>query len=164
MSSMDGYLIGVSFDNWVVVRRTGKFVMGFLLAAALSACAGLPAQPAAPEEEPVELEGTSWSLRSLHGSEPVPDSRITLQFADGWATGDAGCNSYGGEYRQETGNRLTIPEVISTLRLCAGDAIMEQESDYLGSLQDTAAYRVVAGQLELRNSAGESTLVFDPAE
>ena len=55
----------------------------------------------------VNLTGTEWVLVSLDGQPPIQGSRITLMLAEGQLKGIAGCNRYGGTYRQE-GNRLTV--------------------------------------------------------
>lgn len=40
------------------------------------------------------LDGTQWTLVSLHGQRLVENTRITLNFSEGFVNGSAGCNSY----------------------------------------------------------------------
>src|SRR5918992_86175 len=63
------------------------------------------------------LADTQWRLPSFRapgGESPVLEgTTITLKFgADGRAGGSGGCNSYGGEYREQ-GENLSFSQIIS---------------------------------------------------
>lgn len=121
----------------------------------LSACAAV-ATPADP------LEGTSWELVSSAGQAVLPGTQVTLAFAEGRASGTAGCNGYGGMY-QVDGDQVAFREVASTLMFCADPAgVMEQETAFLGSLNEVARFELAAGRLQLFRADGEA-LEFVPA-
>jgi len=107
------------------------------------------------------FEGTSWVLTSLNGSSPLEDATITLNFEDETVGGDAGCNSYGGDYLLSGETDVTISNLVSTLRACADPELGEQETAYLRILGGVTGYNLSASQLELFNDAGE-TLIFTP--
>lgn len=106
------------------------------------------------------LAGTSWTLTSIGGESLVSGSNITLEFKDGRASGNAGCNSYGGGYRVN-GNKLEFQKMASTLMACVDSDIMVQESAYLGFLGKTQSFELADGQLQIYRSDGEA-LTFIP--
>ena len=120
----------------------------------LSACgASTPGDP---------LEGSSWQLAAYAGKDVVPGTNVTIGFEDGLASGEAGCNGYGGAYVVD-GEEITFRDVASTLMLCtAPEGVMEQEAEFLGSLNQVERYELADGQLQLFRSDGEA-LAFVPA-
>lgn len=125
--------------------------------------------PAAPPEEAMEndvaLAGTAWELLSLHGQPPLPDRPVTLQFDNGEAGGNSGCNSYGGDYTASPDGDLAFGDLVQTLMACMEpEGIMEQEQAFMTALRQTVAFRLADGRLELLNEAGETTLIFTPQE
>lgn len=77
------------------------------------------------------------------------DSEITLVLGgDGTISGNAGCNDYTGTYEvsgpyitepgldEEDGQAFTVTELFWTEMACEDDLIMEQEIEYLDTLQD----------------------------
>jgi heat shock protein HslJ len=108
------------------------------------------------------LEGTSWQLAAYAGKDVVPGTNVTIQFEDGLASGEAGCNGYGGAYEVD-GEQISFQEVASTLMLCtAPEGVMEQEAEFLGSLNQVERYELADGRLQLIRSDGEA-LTFVPA-
>jgi heat shock protein HslJ len=93
----------------------------------------LPASPTGASASPTAtgntgLDGTEWTLISLNGSDVIEGTTITLSFTDGQVGGNAGCNSYGGQYTA-TNETLTITDIVSTMMACTSPAgINEQES------------------------------------
>ncbi len=70
-----------------------------------------------------KLMGTSWRLSELNqGSgmaRPEGDAPFTLTFAsDGSYSGQADCNRYGGTFRIDGDDRLTLSQGLSTLAAC----------------------------------------------
>jgi heat shock protein HslJ len=120
----------------------------------LSACS-----LSAPAGDP--LDGTSWQLSALGDRSPVEGTTVTLGFEDGRATGSAGCNSYGGAYEVD-GEKIVFREVASTLMLCTNPGVMEQEAEFLGSLNEVNRFELASGRLQLYRSDGEA-LAFVPA-
>ena len=111
--------------------------------------------------EIVDLDGTEWNLASLQRAGLLAGTNITLEFAEGNASGFAGCNAYGGPYTTE-GERLEIQQLAITAQGCIEpEGIMDQESAYIEALQDGAFYRMADGRLQIENAARETVLVFD---
>jgi heat shock protein HslJ len=112
-------------------------------------------------DEAMDLAGTAWILSSLYDSDLLPGTNITLEFAEGRASGFAGCNAYGGPYTATATGALEIPVLELTAQLCEGPpGVMEQEEAYTEAWQNGAAYRVVGDRLEIDDATGETTLVF----
>jgi heat shock protein HslJ len=115
--------------------------------------------------EPIDLDESEWVLIALNGHGLVPDSNITLGFAEGRAGGFAGCNGYGGEYTVDDQGALSIPEIAVQLQLCEKpEGVMEQESAYLEALQSATAYQVTADRLKMADALGQTILVFTMKE
>ena len=110
------------------------------------------------------LDGTRWTLATLNGSAPVAGSIVTLSFANGnQASGNGGCNSYGGTYTATGDGTISFMDIASTLMACADADITAQETAYVQALREAALYRVTDGRLEILNAADAPTLVFNSA-
>lgn len=130
-----------------------KRLMLITLTALLSACSAFsPSDP---------LQGTTWTLSAIGERSPVAGTTVTLEFKDGQASGTAGCNGYGGSYEVD-GDKISFHELASTLMLCTGpEGIMEQEAEFLGSLNEAGRFELAGGRLQLFRSDGEA-LTFIP--
>lgn len=107
------------------------------------------------------LLGVEWKLVEMVGAAPLEGSTTTLTLENGEIGGSAGCNSYGGKYMLQ-GRKLSFEEVFSTEMACEAPAgIMEQEVNFLQTLSQTASFAVDGSRLELRNMAGEVSLIFE---
>lgn len=88
------------------------------------------------------LAGTAWTLVEVNGEAASisgpGDSAPTLTFAaDGSrASGNGGCNQFGGPYTQ-SGPELRFGPLVSTRRACADEAGNRQETAYLRALEST---------------------------
>ena len=114
------------------------------------------------------LEHNLWLLDSYRNADGdlvaiVPDSEITLEFADLGVNGSAGCNGYFGSVTAE-GSSITISEVFSNLLLCSQDDLMNQEAAYLHLLPTVAAYEIADDQLRMTNTEGDVVLTFSLSE
>ena len=121
------------------------FVILTLLAVCVSACSSFSSQP--------DLNGTSWVLTQLRGDPVISTAVPTLIFADGQASGNASCNSFGGTYERGFGDALKFGQMMSTLMACVDPSAMEQERVYLGILGQVAKYRVGNDHLYLYDQA-----------
>jgi heat shock protein HslJ len=150
----------------VAARIQTVIVRVLLLVALLAACA--PGEPdgMTPTGGEQSLEGTEWALTSLRGKGLVEGTYIGLRFEEGWISGFAGCNVYGGgpdsgNYVATEEGTLEIPEIARTVMLCASpEGVMEQESAYIEALTDAAGYQLSDDRLEIQDAAGETTLVY----
>lgn len=134
-----------------MVGRLRLVVLGTCLITLLAACAQSSGASAA-------LTGT-WYLLSLHNKPLVAGSTITLKLAGERATGDSGCNSYGGKL-STTGEQLDISDIVSTLIACVDSAKMKQEADYLSTLDKVSIFEITEGKLTLKSADGTPQLVF----
>ncbi len=130
-----------------------KFLVIFtLLAVSLSACSSASSQP--------DLNGTSWVLTQLQGKAVSSKQAPTLVFADGKVSGNASCNSFGGEYKRGSGDSLKLEQMMSTLMACVDDSLMKQESTYLGALGQVAKYKLENDQLFMYDQGGQLLAQF----
>ncbi len=113
------------------------------------------------------FENTLWSLTTLtypDGSinELFPETKITIQFADGEFNG-AACNQYFGAYELD-GNNLSLGPIGSTQKLCLPEEINMQEGAYLTQLGNVAQYELAADTLTLFDADGNALLVYEATE
>lgn len=148
-----------SLDTLDVVARS------FSLSAAPTPT--VPAETATPAPEATEAANAgalgsvpSWTLVSYGdptAPTPVlPDAPITLQFSGRGVGGNAGCNTYAGNF-EFSNDTLTIGELITTLIACS-EPILAQEDAYLDALQTATGYSISGDQLTI--SYPDGALLF----
>jgi len=99
-----------------------------------------------------------WQLLDINGVAAIPneiDRRPTIRFSadSARASGNGGCNSYGGE-ATISGSSLHVSRVISTKRACVDAAMNQQESRFFSVLETVDHYSVSSDTLRLlRGSA-----------
>jgi heat shock protein HslJ len=124
-----------------------------------------------PTATPI-LDGTRWALTSLNGRSPIQGTRITLNFDNGFVGGFGGCNNYRSlitgtdvdlyRYTTTPDGELDIPAFFITEKDCpTPPGVMQQEQAYVQALQAVTAFRMVEDHLELDNTPGDASLVFD---
>ncbi len=141
--------------------RTTALLATAALAAAMTACA--PAEPAGPTTRPAAptagelLVGPEWTVTEIAGRPKVPDSRVTIQFADGRVSGAASCNRFMGGYEVSAdGVTIKMSQMASTMMACP-DALMTQEQVFLDTLGAVTRYSVGAdGALLLTTADGRT--------
>ena len=122
---------------------------------------------ACTELEPTPTDGlvdTTWILES-YGEQGnlqsvIEGTRITAIFdsAGGQVHGSAGCNSYFGDY-QISSNKLTISMIAHTEMYCLEPkGLMEQEYQYLKTLQSAESYQIQGGKLQI--NCGSQILIY----
>jgi heat shock protein HslJ len=117
-------------------------------------------------DKQLSLEGNLWGLESYAGNDSqmvdvIPGSEVTAEFVDGQINGSAGCNNYFGSY-ELSGNSLTMagPFGITEMFCASPPGVMEQESQYMVTIQDAASYVIEGDQLQISNTDGETILVY----
>lgn len=122
-----------------------------------------PAATEVPSGSAGVLRGT-WRLIAYGDpADPTPvieGTEVTATFEASGVGGNAGCNTYGGSFQFE-GASLTISGLVSTLRACEDQAVMDQEAAFLEALRNVTSYEVSDGTLRL--SYPEGVLVFQAA-
>ncbi len=135
----------------------------------MSTCSQLAAQPQTSlATEPTSAEGrlanTQWRLVSFGtaGRElpVIKGSPITIKFgADGRVGGSGGCNSYGGEYREQ-GDNLSFSQIISTKRACVEQSANQQEFQYFAALESANKFNLSDNRLTIFYGDEQRTLNF----
>ncbi|MCC6456703.1 MAG: META domain-containing protein [Caldilineaceae bacterium] len=125
-----------------------------------------PLRPESSSENP--LAGTQWTLTAFGkaGAETpvVGEKPITLEFtSDGQATGNGGCNSYGGTYQAQH-SALSFGEMVSTLVACVDSALMDQETRYFTALQTVDEFVLTEDELTIYYDGGQGMLHFVKSE
>jgi heat shock protein HslJ len=101
-------------------------------------------------------------LLALRGESLVEGSHISLSFDQEGAGGYSGCNRYGGQYKVADEGSLRLVEIAVTAMECeAPEGVMDQEQAYLEALRAVESYELPDGRLELRDTAGQTVLVYD---
>jgi heat shock protein HslJ len=126
-------------------KNTGLWVM-VLAAVWLSSCS-------AGGSSSGELAG-SWELVSMPGHSRIP-VMVTLNFepAEGRISGNAGCNSYSGDYKVQGGKLVIGPDMMMTLMACPDNGW--NENDFLSVLPTASGFSVDGGQLVLDVDGGQ---------
>jgi putative lipoprotein len=115
-----------------------------------------------------ELVGTRWLAEDIRGGGVLDRAQSTLAFVDaGRVAGSGGCNRFGGGVTLD-GETITFGPLMSTRMACV-EAVMNQESNYLGALAEVVRYAFAhEGAILLLQDANGKTLVrlsrMDPGE
>lgn len=100
------------------------------------------------------LEGT-WTATSARPQTLVADAAITMTFAKGQVSGNAGCNHFGGSY-SASGGLLKAPQLGTTLMFCEGPR-GEQEVWFLALLSSSPTVSVDGDTLILTGTTATIT-------
>jgi heat shock protein HslJ len=91
-----------------------------------------------------------WNLQSATDAKgqvitaafPNGSAVHSLVFADGVLGIKGGCNHIGGRYRIDAQGRLLVPEIETTLKACADQALLGADAAVSGLLQGTSRWRI----------------------
>jgi heat shock protein HslJ len=111
------------------------------------------------------LDHTAWILQSLYGRPSLKDAPIILNFSEGFAYGEAGCNMYfnGDEtmkYEISANGDLKVYFVYLARQCPSPEGVMEQEETYFKALNSVTGCKLTEDRLELKDESGEIILVF----
>lgn len=109
-------------------------------------------------EPPPRIEGVAWNVTFANDGRKamvsvVRGTTLTLSFANGTVSGNAGCNGFRGTYKLQ-GDRIAIGQLSTTRKACPGEGVMKQESNYVAALQNAATWKVERGLLTLFGTDG----------
>ncbi len=121
--------------------------------------------------EPASLTGGTWSATGINNGRQavtslVIDTTITAVFGeDGRLNGSAGCNNFMTSYTLD-GQNITIEPAATTRKMCPGEGVMEQETQFLTALTTATTWSISGDMLELRTADGALAVSFtlQPAE
>ena len=107
-------------------------------------------------------EGTQWALQQLAVDATLTDVpsdvAATLFLQDGLASGDAGCNTFSGDYTID-GDALVFGPMMSTMMICEGEQA-STEAVYLAAFPLVASYSVADDSLSLLDGNGEPVMTY----
>jgi len=103
------------------------------------------------------LDKTSWQLIELQGQSLPVGVVITIEFADGQASGRAACNSFFAGYTQDNYN-LSFSQVGGTEMYCEG--LMDYESATYNALSQVAKFTLKNDILTMLDAGGTALLVY----
>ena len=113
-----------------------------------------------------ELLAGEWTVTAVRNgdavSSPVAGSALTITFADGRVSGDAGCNTFNGP-ATIAGDELSIGPLVATRRACIDEAVTKQETEFLAALEDTATFSATGSMVTLLAADGTITAVLAAA-
>lgn len=146
-----------------ILLVTSLFMLA-LVACGATDSAVSPTEPAI--ESSASLNGTSWVLQEF-GPEGdlkplLPDTSVSLMFADGRISGTATCNTYFADFTQ-SGDALNFGPIGSTRMACL-EPIMQQENDVLAAMATAKQYVVAEGLLTLTYNNGLLVFASAPTE
>jgi heat shock protein HslJ len=106
--------------------------------------------------ETTPLEGTTWTLVRVDGTDAVPDATAQLTLEDGQASGSSGCNSFSGGYTLD-GDQISFGPLGATQMACE-EPLMTQEATVFAILGTSASYAIEGDELTI--SSPEGSLVY----
>lgn len=110
-----------------------------------------------------DLNDTAWVLSELVDTALLPDSPVTLNFADGGVYGSDGCNRYRGGYRADAEGFRLIGSLAGTQMACP-EPVMRQASAFIEALSSARAAQLREGRLILSDEDGRALAVLDPQD
>lgn len=116
---------------------------------------------------PPRVEGVVWEVTGYNNGRqavvgPLAGTSLTLEFEDGFVTGDAGCNRFRASATRD-GGRLAIGPPAATRKACPGEGVMEQEREFLAALETAKTWTIDdRGMLDVHRADGERVLVASP--
>ncbi len=91
------------------------------------------------------LGGTEWTLTGFGDpaaqTPRLPETNVSVTFSEQGITGNAGCNTFGGEFNYTNDGTVTVGNIITT-RMACEDPVMQQENAFLTALQTVNRFSV----------------------
>lgn len=129
-------------ETMMRVNTKGAAFLGMALALVVGAC--VSQQQAAPSGP--SLTG-NWQVVSMVGGALPAGASVTLDFAGKTVSGNAGCNTYSGNYVQN-GQNLTFAPTALSRKACAPQ-LMDVESGFTKALAAVNRYDMADNTLRL---------------
>jgi copper homeostasis protein (lipoprotein) len=140
-----------------MISMKAVLVLGMVACVLVAGCVSSAEGPAVP------VEGREWTLMALNGKavSAGPNLRAPTMKLDGATkrvSGQSGVNRYSGAYELE-GEKLKFGDTMGT-RMAGSPEAMEMEKDFLAGMGKVSGWRVVKGELELRDGAKTVVMKF----
>jgi heat shock protein HslJ len=112
-------------------------------------------------EAPPQLTGVDWKVTNFNNDRHavvgvIGESRLTLSFKDGQASGNAGCNNFHGNY-QTDGGSIRFGPLATTRRACE-ESLMTQEREFLSALASAVTWSIDGNVLDMHRVDGERAI------
>ncbi|MFT5078206.1 MAG: heat shock protein HslJ [Planctomycetota bacterium] len=107
--------------------------------------------------EEVHLTG-AYDVKMLNNNQIENNITIGFNPISKQINGDAGCNSYFGDYDEVLFN-LTFSGMGSTKKMCQPDSVMKTEQEYLSALSNVGNYRLVNRVLTLYAKSNNAIVI-----
>src|SRR5207344_387686 len=93
---------------------------------------------------------------------PLPGTAVTLEISGESVSGSAGCNTYSGSVKHDNGDNgaFTVGQLAVTTKACSPTEIMDQEQQYLTTLQTAKTYQIDGDSLFLYDSTHAPILSY----
>jgi heat shock protein HslJ len=117
-------------------------------------------------EPPPTLEGKTWKVTGYNNGReavvsPIQGTELTVTFANGTASGSAGCNTFNAPYTQ-VGGRISIKTPATTRMMCP-ENIMVQEREFLKALESATRWNIDRDMLDMHRADGARALTATQA-
>jgi heat shock protein HslJ len=118
-------------------------------------------------EPPPRLEGVAWEVTSFNNNRDavvglMTGTRITMSFAEGTVSGNAGCNTYRASYKADGGS-IKVGPAVTTRKACATE-VMTQEQLFLKALESTVTWAIERGVLDMHRADKQRTIWASPGK
>jgi heat shock protein HslJ len=118
-------------------------------------------------EDGADALAGGWNATGVYTGDAIestaPGSTPTLEFVDTRVSGNAGCNTFSGDYVLSGHDGIEIGPLASTRKACADPAVTRTEQQYLAALDLATTYRVTGDQLTLFRPGGTIAATFQRA-
>jgi heat shock protein HslJ len=137
--------------------RSTIFTIALLVIALIATACGGHNEPSGSNAN--TLDGTRWTLATLHGQTALKETTVTLNFAAGKVSGSDGCNNYADSYTAD-GNNIRINQPFAATMMACPEPIMEQATSYLQALDQAATYQADDRRMSLYDTGGRELATF----
>lgn len=151
--------------------RMTSFVFAALLVCGCSAhavrdsAASAAPMSASPAPTAANLDGTRWRFVKVSGMAVPPKVTATLRFANGRASGKAGCNAYGAAYQVGADGSASFQQTLSTRMACLQPSgVMQIEHGIFAALHATTKVEMRGGELVLLDAQGNALATLARAD
>ncbi|MGH8144974.1 MAG: META domain-containing protein [Rhodanobacteraceae bacterium] len=146
-----------------MLRMTSIFLTAVLLCSCSAHASRDPAPavalavPANSASTVANLDGTQWRFMKVAGASVPPKVTATLRFANGHASGKAGCNAYGAAYHVAADGSASFQQTLSTKMACLQPSgVMQIENGIFAAFRATARVEMRGGDnLVLLDASGQ---------
>ena len=112
-------------------------------------------------QPPPRLAGVKWKVTSFNNGRQavvgvVGDSRLEISFDDGKVSGDAGCNTFHGNYTSGDGTVAIGP--LATSRRACEEPLMTQEREFLAALASAVKWSIDGNVLDMHRADDERAI------